>query len=90
MKKTKFMSKSNRQIITGLTLTTNRQLSVGNKRKRELKKALYIALKSLSSIDETERFRIKGHLSFLKSVDPLYCNKLINKYAKIGDIKQLL
>jgi len=89
-KKTRFMSRNHRQIITGLTLTTDRRLSIGKRRKRALKKELYIALKALPTIDEKERLRIKGYLSFLKSVDYVYCNNLINKYAKVGDIKQLL
>lgn len=89
-KKTRFMSRKHRQTITGLTLTTDRQLSIGKRRMRALKKELYIALKSLPAIDEKERLRIKGYLSFLKSVDYVYCNNLINKYAKFGDIKQLL
>ena len=89
-RKTKFMSKSRRQIITGITLTTNRKLSIGSDRKREIKKLLYKALRDLSNISYDERLRIKGYLSFIKSVDPCYCNRLVNKYANYGDIKQLL
>lgn len=85
-KKTRFMSRNNKKIITGLILTSEKKLSIGLDKKKKLKKDIYAFLKHGRGDSE----KIKGYLSFLKSVEPIYYDNIIIKYTKYGDVSVLL
>ena len=80
-KKTHFYSKKYRQKITGITLTTDGQISIGTKNRHKIKKMVYDKLKKNIGDSET----ILGYLAFLKDVEPHTYNNLIIKYSKYCD-----
>lgn len=76
-KKTLHMSKKSKMLVTGITLTTDGEVSLGRDKKRFIK-ALIFKWKSLS---DQERLYLKGYLSYCKSVEPLFINRLCAKYS---------
>ena len=80
-KKTHFYSKKYRQKITGITLTTDDQISIGTENRHKIKKMVYDKLKKNIGDSET----ILGYLAFLKDVEPHTYNNLIIKYSKYCD-----
>lgn len=80
-KKTGFFSGKFQKRVTGLVLTTDGKVSIGTKRKREIKKMLYDKLiKGTGNSDQ-----ILGHLAFLRDVEPDMYNSLIIKYSSYCD-----
>lgn len=83
--KTKFMSNKGRKVVTGLIIN-NEKLSIGMKKRIELKKMLYKKLK----YNQGNGRQILGHLFFLKDIEPQYFNYLIIKYSKFGNVLEIL
>lgn len=79
--KTRFFSSKYQKRITGLVLTTDGKVSVGTKRKSEIKKMLYDKLVNGKGDSE----QILGYLSFLRDVEPETYNNLIIKYSSYCD-----
>ena len=88
IKKTRFYSQKYRQKITGIVLTTERQVSVGIENRNKIKKMVYEKLTKNKGNSET----ILGYLAFLKDIEPHTYNNLIIKYSKYcdGDIIEAL
>lgn len=84
-KKTYFMNSKNRKIVTGV-IVNNKRLTVGRKKRDEIKKMVYLKCK----FNFGDSNIIKGNLSFLKDIDPYYYNKIIIKYSKYGNIHEIL
>lgn len=80
-KKTGFFSSKYQKRVTGLILTTDGKVSVGTKRKREIKKMLYEKLVKGTGNSK----QILGHLAFLRDVEPDMYNSLIIKYSSYCD-----
>lgn len=80
-KKTGFFSGKYQKRVTGLILTTNGEVSIGTKRKREIKKMLYEKLTKGTGDYE----QILGHLAFLRDVEPDMYNSMIIKYSSYCD-----
>lgn len=78
-RKTWYCSSKNRQLITGLTLTSDhKSITIGKQYKNLIKKLIYNKL-----IHNTgDPLIIMGYLSYLKQVEPYAYNKLITKYSK--------
>lgn len=80
-KKTYYMSKKGRRIVTGIIIDRGK-LSIGTKRKKEIKSMIYKKLKHGKGKEE----QILGYLFFLKDIEPDYFNKILKKYSNYGDI----
>lgn len=79
--KTKFFSSKYQKRITGLVLTTDGKVSIGTKRRCEIKKMLYDKL--VKGTGDSEQ--ILGYLSFLRDIEPETYNNLIIKYSSYCD-----
>ena len=79
--KTWFCSKKCRREITGLILTENGRVSVGLKKRLEIKKMVYDRIVH----GQGDPSIILGNLAFLKDVEPNTYNSLLIKYASYCD-----
>ncbi|ASF38510.1 RNA-directed DNA polymerase [Halobacillus halophilus] len=79
--KTRYMSKKQSQMITGLNVNDGK-VTIGTDIKKQLKKDLYNNLTKGTGDSEV----ILGKLNFLKSIEPDYFNKLIIKYSKYANV----
>lgn len=86
--KTRFYSPKYRRIITGIVITDNFQISIGTKRRNEIKRMVYNKLVN----GKGNPNQILGYLSFLKDIEPNTYNNLIIKYSQYcnGDIIEAL
>ncbi|EKN3600675.1 retron St85 family RNA-directed DNA polymerase [Yersinia proxima] len=84
-KKTNHSSKKNKMMITGLILTNDGEVSLGRKKKREIKTLVYI----WETLSIERRKYLQGYLSYCASVEPLFINSLCEKFSakKIKDIQ---
>lgn len=78
--KTHCSGKGNRRRVTGVYLTSEGSLSIGKKRKLDLKNKLYKYL----MYHEGDGDEILGLLFFCKQVDPEFFNRMVAKYADYG------
>lgn len=86
IKKTYFMNKKNRRIVTGIVIDNNtNKLSLGHKQYREIKKLLYNKLVK----GRGDNTKIIGYLSYLRNIDVETYLRLKKIYAKYGDISFL-
>lgn len=77
--KTVHTSKKNGRYITGLTITSQNEISIGRTRKRLLRAQIdYFREKKLT---EDEIKALKGYLSFLSSVEPSHIERLQAHYG---------
>lgn len=67
-KKTLFASRAGRRVITGVTLTADRQTSIGRKRKREIR-AMYHRM-ILGKLSPDEQQELAGLIAFANDVEP--------------------
>ncbi|EPF6162139.1 retron St85 family RNA-directed DNA polymerase [Citrobacter sedlakii] len=75
--KTLHMSKKNKMMVTGVTLTTEGGVSLGRGKKRMVKALIF----KWVDLTEKQRLFLKGYLSYCKSVEPLFINRLCAKYS---------
>lgn len=75
--KTKFFSSKYQKRVTGLILTTDYKVSIGTKRRSEIKRMIYNKL--VKGTGDSEE--ILGYLNFLRDVEPNTYNNLIIKYS---------
>jgi retron-type reverse transcriptase len=85
--KTLFASKKYRRWVTGLVLTNAGGVSIGHRRKRELRAAVHHAI--CGDLDDTALNHLRGMLAFVWDVEPEFLNRLMNYYGR-GVILQLL
>jgi hypothetical protein len=78
-KKTRFMSRGNRRIITGIRITPEGGTSVGHAKKREVCKLLHNFRRGRLPADE--RAYLQGYLAFLLDVERGFCRTLAQKYG---------
>ncbi len=74
-----YTSKKRRQQITGLTLTTDKKLSIGRKKKRYIKSLIFKYSQQKTTSEETNY--LKGYMSYLYSIEPNYIENLGKKYS---------
>lgn len=77
--KTIFTSKKRRRMVTGLVLTSEKRISIGRKKKREIR-ALCFQFKS-GALNSERLSYLRGYLSFVSSVEPEFINSLWKKYG---------
>jgi RNA-directed DNA polymerase len=79
-RKTSLIGKGSHQKVTGLTLTTDGNVSIGREKKREIR-SLYYRRKNNTLPADLEGY-LDGWLAYIKSVEPSFYNKLRNKDKK--------
>jgi RNA-directed DNA polymerase len=75
--KTRHSSKKRRRVVTGLVLTTQGGISLGRRKKRELRSAIH----RFVDLSFEERASLAGYLAYAKSVEPDFVGRLIMKYG---------
>jgi len=75
-----YTSKKRKQQVTGLTLTTDKKISVGRKKKRYIRSLIHKY--SQQNITGEEANYLKGYMSYLYSIEPDYIENLVRKYSK--------
>lgn len=83
-KKSYFMGKGSRKVVTGINVNKSR-LTIGRKKRDEIKKMIYMKCKY--NIGDNKK--ILGYLSYLKDIDPWYFNRIIIKYNKIYEMLKI-
>ncbi|MDH0340343.1 retron St85 family RNA-directed DNA polymerase [Chromobacterium haemolyticum] len=78
-KKTYHTSRKHRKIVTGLTLTPEKTISIGRERKREIKSLIFDFSNKELPLDKLEY--LKGLLSFTHSAEPRFIESLRKKYG---------
>lgn len=64
--------------MTGSSLTSDNKISIGLKKKQEIKHQLYELLKPNNTINKSY---LGGYISYIKSVEPNFYNILKRKYG---------
>ncbi len=77
--KTVFTSRKRKRIVTGLVLTSDRQLSVGRKKKRQIRSMIH--LYRSNGLADAEVSYLRGYLAFVNSVEPEFLDRLKRKYG---------
>lgn len=82
------VSKKNRRMLAGLTLSNDGRASVGREAKRKLRQTVYGAARG--KLGSSEIANLQGRLAFTYGVDPEFVNMLLARYgfasiASIGD-----
>jgi RNA-directed DNA polymerase len=73
------VSKKTHRVVTGLTLTPDRRVSVGRELKRAIKTLVYLHVEG--KIDPLERPRLCGLISYVRDVEPAFYNSLVLKFG---------
>ena len=84
--KTTHASKKNGRRITGLNITPEGSISVGQERKRLLRSQVHKYKTGALPAEETEALR--GYLAFLNSVEPTHLSRLVKIYG-LDTIREL-
>lgn len=77
-RKVVFTSRKHNRNVTGLTLTSDRKISIGHDKKRALRSQVFKF--SQGKLSEKEASYLRGYLSYVKSVEPSFIMKLRKKY----------
>lgn len=78
--KTVFSSRKHKRIVTGITLTSDKRISIGREKKRWLRSACFKFINGEMTADEASKLR--GYLSFVHSVEPDVLNRLKRKFGE--------
>lgn len=78
-RKTVFLSRRARRVITGLVITSDRKISIGRERKRHLKTLVY--LQKLGKLDADKLSYLRGMLAFVADVEPTFRSALSQKFG---------
>lgn len=79
-KKTVFTSRKRRRVVTGITLTSDNKLSIGRETKRQIKTQVFLFIRN--KLDQENIVRLRGKLSYYRSVEPQFLESLINKFGE--------
>jgi hypothetical protein len=77
--KTTFTSRKRRRIVTGLSLTADRKVSLGRANKRYVRSLVHKIVTGKATPDQISY--VKGYLSFAKSVEPSFLAALSRKFG---------
>ena len=77
--KTAFLSRKYRRTITGLTITPDRKVSIGRKRKKIIKSMIFRFAQN--SLTPQESGQLSGLMGFVFSVEPNFYDNLCKKYG---------
>lgn len=78
-KKTVFTSRKRRRIAAGLVLTSDGRLSIGRKKKRHIRGLIHQY--STNQLTDDEVSYLYGYLSFVRSVEPEFLDRVREKYG---------
>jgi len=78
-KKTIHTSRKHRMMIAGLTISSERKISIGRERKREIKSLVFKYTND--QLKEPEIQYLRGMLAYIKSVEPSFIKRLQKKYT---------
>lgn len=78
-RKTLFMSRGTRRVVTGLYVTPDGKVSIGRKNKRYIRKLLFDLANG--RIASEERKYLQGYLSYILDVEPFFFNRLVIRYG---------
>jgi RNA-directed DNA polymerase len=78
--KTVFTSRKRKRVVTGITLTSDRKLSIGRDLKRQTRTEIYLFIKNDLPVDKLATLR--GRLCYYKSVDPIFIDSLSMKFGE--------
>lgn len=82
-RKTRFMGKGSNKWMAGVAISSDRQISLGQRRKDELRKRLYsFALNDSPEVEDARR--LQGYIAFAKQIEPKYVDRMLAKYASYG------
>lgn len=79
-KKTYHTSKKHRRVITGLTITPERRISIGRDRKREIKTLVFQYITNAIATEKKDYLR--GLLSYVSNVEPEFFFSLQKKFGE--------
>ena len=79
-KKTLHLSRKTRRSITGITITNEGKLSLGRDRKRNIRAMIHRYM--LKELGEKQLYHLQGLLGFAKDIEPLFLERMKNKYGK--------
>lgn len=77
--KTVFTSRKRKRVVTGLVLTSDCRLSVGRKKKRQIRTMIHLYRNHNLAVGEVSYLR--GYLAFVNSVEPEFLDRLGQKYG---------
>ncbi len=85
--KTVLATKKYKRMITGLIITNDCKVSLGQLRKRSMRAGVHRWL--LGNLSDAEARRLAGHLSFAEDIEPEFVARLVTKYGAqaISEIK---
>lgn len=78
--KTSFLSKRYSRQITGLVITPDGDISIGRNKKREIRSAIHRYRQD--KLDTEEIMYLRGYLSYVHGVEPLFLKRLEAKYGQ--------
>lgn len=84
--KTTHSSRKRKMTITGLVITNNRTVSIGRKKKREIRSLVH----KWDELTVEKKKYLQGYLSYCTGIEPAFINSLCEKFSakKIRDIKK--
>lgn len=85
-RKTVNLSKKARRVVTGVTLTPDRKLSVGRELKRSIKTRVYLSITDNLPVDEL--MQLCGLIAYIRDVEPAFYDSLCKKFGD-GPIEKL-
>lgn len=77
--KTVTATKKTRRVVTGLVLSNEGAISIGHEQKKKIRAAVHHASQEL--LDKTQLKSLSGMLSYIKSVEPDFIDRLAAKYG---------
>lgn len=77
--KTHLVTKKYGRYVTGLTLANERKVTVGKKRKREVRAAIHAA--KSNKLNQKELQKLSGILAFVNSIEPNFIESMAEKYG---------
>lgn len=79
-KKTVLSSRKHRRKITGVVLTSERKLSIGRAKKREIRSLVFKYTQKELTGEQVSYLR--GYLSYVRSVEPAFIDRIVRKYGE--------
>lgn len=87
--KTRFGSSAGRNWNLGIMYNKDNTLTIGHKKKRQIKDNIYYFIKFKDNFDLEQCWWLQGNISWLRSVEPEYTEGLLNYYKDKFDIDVL-
>lgn len=81
--KTLYQSNKSKNVITGINVTPEGNVTVGRRKKEELKKMLYDYLIATSGLNDDFNI-IEANVRYVFHVEPEYCFKIVMKYIELS------